>query len=327
MRFHYDFILRHRLTGGKVPIAELSYWAEQQKEARAATVAEIARIAGQLGPLALSAEEHEAFASKEALEERVRTTRNAAQRKAKMDLAFWDEAHEGPRWIAASTRYKKWLPLKAEHDRLVLSVTAWDSKPLLALEPQEAALRTWGFLPTDGSDGITELGICATEVAEGHNILMPLLAVEGRLAELSAEEIAYVLAGFLREGGGENEAASLGGSGLRREVLDALYWIDDKARALQRSEREPSPDSFWALSALWVCVTARYVAGSTITQIAEEFGLFEGNVQRGLMRVANLVEEWAAICEIRRDLAGLEKVRALRLLRNDIVVDSLYLRL
>jgi superfamily II RNA helicase len=324
MRFHYDFILRHRLTGGKVPIAELSYWAEQQKEARAATVREIARIAGQLGPLALSAEEHEAFAAKETLEERVRTTRNAAQRKAKMDLAFWEEAHEGPRWIAAATRYKKWLPLKAEHDRLVLSVTEWDAKPLLALDPQEAALRDWGFLAADNT--LTGLGVCATEVAEGHNILMPLLAVEGRLTEMTAEEIACVLAGFLREGG-DSEAATLEGSGLRHEVLDALYWVDDRARALQRSEREPSPESFWALSALWVCVTARYVAGYTITQIAEEFGLFEGNVQRGLMRVANLVEEWSAICEIRRDLVGLEKVRALRLLRDDIVVDSLYLRL
>lgn len=328
MRFHYDFILRHRLTGGKIPIAELSYWAEQQKEARAATVREITRLVSQLGPLALSAEEHEAFAAKESLEERVRTARNAAQRKAKMDLAFWDEAHEGPRWIAAATRYKKWMPLKAEHDRLVLSITEWDSKPLLALEPQEEVLRSWGFLSDEGVNGLTDLGICATEVAEGHNILMPMLAVEGRLAEMTAEEIACVLAGFLREGGGAgSESATLEGSGLRREVLDALYWIDDRARALQRSEREPSPESFWALSALWVCVTARYVEGYTVTQIATEFGLFEGNVQRGLMRVANLVEEWSAICEIRRDLAGLEKVRALRLLREDIVVDSLYLRL
>ena len=328
MRFHYDFILRHRLApaGDRLPIAELSYWAEQQKETRTVLIAEITRLVAQLGPLSLSAEEHAAFSVKEALDERVRTARNAAQRKAKMDLALWEDEHEGPRWISAAARYKKWLPLKAEHDRLVLSVTEWDSKPLLALGPQEAALRDWGFLPADGAEGLTELGICATEVAEGHNILMPLLAVEGRLADLTAEEIACVLAGFLREGGKDVEV-TLETSGVRREALDALYWINDRALSLQRSEREPSPESFWNLSALWVCVTARYVAGCTVTQIAEEFGLFEGNVQRGLMRVANLLEEWSAICEIRRDLAGLEKVRALCFLRDDIIVDSLYLRL
>jgi superfamily II RNA helicase len=323
MRFHYDFILRHRLTGGRLPIAEMSYWAEQQKETRTATVAEIARLADQLGPLALTAEEHAAFAAKEDAEEKVRTTRNAAQRRAKIELAAWDSEHEGPRWKNAAARYAKWRPLKAEHDRLVLSVVDFDSKPLLALGPQEEALRTWGFLAEDGA--LTELGVCATEVAEGHNLLMPLLATSGRLADLTAEEIACVLAGFLREGGGGEP--SINSAGIRREALDTLYWIDEKTRAMQRAEREPSPDSYWALSALWVCVTARYVAGYSITQIAEEFELFEGNVQRGLMRVANLLEEWAAICEIRRDLAGLEKVRALRLLRDDIVVDSLYLRL
>lgn len=333
MRFHYDFILRHRLLVASAAgasclsagIAEMSYWAEQQKEARAATVAEIARLAGQLGPLACSAEEHEAFAAKEAIEERIRTMRNAVLRRARMDLVAWEEAHDGPRWIAAATRHKKWCALKKEHDQLVLRVVEVDSKPLLALEPQEAVLRTWGFL---SSEGLTDLGIAATEVAEGHNLLMPLLAVSGRAAALTAEEVACVLAGFLREGG--DAECTLEGSGLRREALDVLYWVDERARAMQADEERagvPSPDVYWMLSALWVTVTARYIAGYTVTQIAEELGLFEGNVQRGLMRVANLVDEWAAVCELRRDLEGLEKIRALRLLRDDIVVDSLYLRL
>jgi hypothetical protein len=88
-----------------------------------------------------------------------------------------------------------------------------------------------------------------------------------------------------------------------------------------------SPLEFWNLSSLWVCVAARWLAGAGLTEIATEFGLFEGNVQRGLMRVANLLEEWAAICELRRDLAGLERVRGLRFLRDEVIVDSLYLRL
>ena len=84
---------------------------------------------------------------------------------------------------------------------------------------------------------------------------------------------------------------------------------------------------FWQLSALWGCVVARWVAGAGLTEIASEFELFEGNIQRGLLRVANLLEEWAAICELRADLEGLERVRGLRFLRDEIVVDSLYLRL
>jgi hypothetical protein len=88
-----------------------------------------------------------------------------------------------------------------------------------------------------------------------------------------------------------------------------------------------SPADFWRLSALWVAVTARWISGSGLTDIAAEFGLFEGNVQRGLLRVANILEEWTTVCELRRDLAGLEKIRAFRFLRDEIVTDSLYLRL
>jgi hypothetical protein len=48
-------------------------------------------------------------------------------------------------------------------------------------------------------------------------------------------------------------------------------------------------------------------AGADLTQIATEFELFEGNVQRGLMRIANILEKWASLYEIRSDLEGLEK--------------------
>jgi hypothetical protein len=64
-----------------------------------------------------------------------------------------------------------------------------------------------------------------------------------------------------------------------------------------------------------------------VSEIARDFGIFEGNVQRGLLRVANLLEEWAAIATLRSDLATLEKLNNLNFLRSEIVVDSLYLRI
>jgi superfamily II RNA helicase len=176
---------------------------------------------------------------------------------------------------------------------------------------------------------LTPLGIMATEVNEGHNILMPLLAESGKVAGLTAEETACVLAGFLREGN-DDAPPSLDSAGLGAQALAALNWLDRRAYACQTDEDRAgvvSPPDFWNLSSLWVCVAARWLAGAGLTEIALEFGLFEGNVQRGLMRVANLLEEWAAICELRRDLAALERIRGLRFLRDEVIVDSLYLRL
>ena len=106
--------------------------------------------------------------------------------------------------------------------------------------------------------------------------------------------------------------------------------MDNQARLCQRTEDVYgvlSPPHFWDLSALWVGVAARWLAGYGLTEIAKEFELFEGNVQRGLLRVANLLEEWGAVATLRQDLATLEKLASLKFLRNEVIVDSLYLRL
>jgi hypothetical protein len=229
--------------------------------------------------------------------------------------------------------------LRAEVATLHGQIADWDSRPLLNVESQERCLREWGFLPSETREGFlpaaaeepTLLGQMASEVAEGHCILMPLLAMSEKTKDLTAIEIACVLAGFLSESGGSKDCEpTLADSGLRREALDVLYWVDTQTQALMDTEERAgvsSPADFWRLSALWVAVTARWNTGASLTEIATEFGMFEGNVQRGLLRVANILEEWATVCELRRDLAGLEKIRGFRFLRDEIVTDSLYLRL
>jgi hypothetical protein len=72
---------------------------------------------------------------------------------------------------------------------------------------------------------------------------------------------------------------------------------------------------------------AQWLAGDSISQIASAFGMFEGNIQRALLRIANILEEWAAIATVRRDLATLEALASLRFLRDEIVIDSIYLRM
>jgi superfamily II RNA helicase len=159
---------------------------------------------------------------------------------------------------------------------------------------------------------------------------MSLLADSEKTKGLAAEEIACVLAAFLREGSESDKSPSLESSDLRAEALDVLYWVDGVARDCQLDEDKAgihSPTDYWNLSAVWVCVAARWLSGAGLTEIATEFDLFEGNVQRGLLRVANLLEEWGSVATLRKDLATLEKLAALRFLRDEVIVDSLYLRL
>lgn len=337
MRFHYDFLLKRALTsassassvaGGS--IAEESYWASQQREAREALRAELAvatAVAAE-AEASVSAEDAALLAEHAALERTVATTKNAPQRRARMALDRWLEENRGMRWDHLREKGERVRIVKAKRDGLAADVTAWDAAPLIATEGLEACLARWGFL--DGT-GLTLLGQLGSDVAEGHNILMPLLAVSGKADTLTPTELPCILAAFIREGGGKpGEGPTLDAAGLRPDALSVLTWLDAQAQVCQRDEdraRVLSPPDFWDLSALWVCVVSRYVAGAGLAEIAAEFDLFEGNVQRGLLKVANLLEEWAVLCEMRRDLAGLERVRGFPLLREDIVVDSLYLRL
>lgn len=333
MRFHYDFLLKRALTSSGLRVAEESYWASQQRDSRIALRAELAvatAIAAE-AEATISPADAALLAEHSALERTVATTKNAPQRRARLALDRWLEENRGIRWDHLREKGARLSIAKAKRDGLAADVATWDAAPLIATEGLEGCLARWGFL--DGAcRGLTLLGQLGSDVAEGHNILMPLLAVSGKADVLTPAELPCILAAFIREGGSgkPGEDPTLDDAGLRPEALSVLTWLDAQTQACQADEdrtRVLSPPGFWELSALWVCVVSRYVAGAGLAEIAATFGIFEGNVQRGLLKVANLLEEWATLCELRRDLAGLERVRGFTMLRDDVVVDSLYLRL
>jgi superfamily II RNA helicase len=328
MRFHYDFILKQKLTNNKIGIADQSYWAVQQRATRVSLGKELDALQMRLAAAeaVLTPAQQSMLAERVALELEVSQTVNAKRKKAQQALNRWLLENDSKDMGLLTKRYEELCSVRREHTVLSTNIADWDAAPLLALEPLEACLVEWGFL--ERAD-LTSLGVTATETNEGHMILMPLLATSGRTSDLTAEEIACVLSAFLQEGAKEDQP-SLTATGLRNEAISVLEWLGDQARICQRfedSQNIHSPSDFWSLSSLWVCITNRWLAGDGLTQIASVFGLFEGNVQRGLLRIANLLEEWGAIATLRKDLATLEKLAGLRFLRNEIIVDSLYLRL
>jgi hypothetical protein len=284
------------------------------------------------------------FAERAGLEQEVVTSVNAKRKKAQMALNRWLAEHDSKDMGLLTKRYEDLRVLRKDVRLLETQIEEWDAAPLLCLEPLEACLTAWGFLGPAGlaaseatssstkcaTLSLTPLGVMASESNEGHQILMPLLAASGKAADLTSEEIACVLAAFLQEGADRDDAPSLDSANLGSSAREALGWIDTKAKECQRfedSQKVFSPPGFWNLSPLWICVASRWLAGDGLTQIANEFGLFEGNVQRALLRIASLLEEWGAIATLRKDLATLEKLAALRFLRNEVIVDSLYLRI
>ena len=324
MRFHYDFILKNRLTTG-IDIVSQSYWAQQQRDLRASVGQDLERLKASIATLGalITPEEEQALAEKAALEAEIATSVNAKKKKAVAALNRWALANDEKRLASAMDTYTKLAEVRAEAVTVAAQITRWDAAPLLSVEPLEACLRELQMLDDDGA--LTTLGLCATESAESHLILMPLLAASGLCDNLTANEVACVLAFFLQEGGDERTVDETGVSAAAKDVL---YWLEDQADAcleIEDGHRVHSPFGFWRLNPLWVSVVDASLSGASLSTIAASHDLFEGNIQRALLRVANILEEWSAIATIRGDLSMLEKMRGLRLL--DETTDSLYLRL
>jgi len=311
MRFHYDFILKT-----KTDLASQSYWAQQQHDILQGIEKELVRLTSLIAQAEskLSAEEIEAIVTISSLKAKIAESVNAKRKKAEADLRKWTA--ETPAHLVSAENikiYDEICSLKREHSALSASLT----RPLLNLEPLKACLNEW------------DPGLSATEFNEGHLILGPMLAKSRRLDVLTPEEGVCVLAAFMHEGAESSELV-LEDSKLSKEALDTLYWLGDTRRECLKCEDRygvQSPQDFWALSTLWPCVASRWLAGYGLTEISIEFGIFEGNVQRGLLRLSNILDEWRAVAELNCDLATLERFSQVRILRDELITDSLYLRL
>ncbi len=231
-----------------------------------------------------------------------------------------------------------------------------------------ALLRTWGFLnrsshprpeltgvrsleqtfdtsemDIDGKPWLTRKGLLATEVNEGNPLLMTELYLSGLLAPLSGEEIVAVLAAFITEGSDEESAGFYGLSDLQSpsdSARAALVFLDEKTCEMRRESDEAGAfdDAFWRLGLMWIDVAARWLspakgaeevdAGGLAGAICQEFGLYEGNFVRGVLKLANLLEEMTALATLDQNVEMLEKLLPLqgRLVRGLVIPDSLYLR-
>ena len=71
------------------------------------------------------------------------------------------------------------------------------------------------------------------------------------------------------------------------------------------------------------------VEGDSIAQICAEYGVYEGNLIRTILKLQNMLDEWRAMAEYCEHLDTLETFRTAHelLLREAVIQDSLYLHL
>ena len=129
-----------------------------------------------------------------------------------------------------------------------------------------------------------------------------------------------------------DDTPSLESMNVSAEVKDVLYNFDKITKDILELESAKgiySRESYWNLTTTWIEPISRWLNGEHASQICSDYGLFEGNFVRAVLRVANMADEWVAMATFCEDIELLEKLKDVRanLIRDVIIPDSLYLHI
>ena len=339
MNFGYDFLLKilnASSSSGAITERELiqkSYWNALEQEYLGGLVSEAATL-GQALPV-LKVEEREECEIYHDIQRRISETQNAKKKAAQRELTNWKDTHKESIWNPILARYDNWLDLSKKKARLDEEIhkmkAVWDANVcnIPIVQARRLLLEECGFVTSGASLQLTPLGRLCSEVNEGHPFLMTELYEHqaNTLSPLSATDLLTVLALFIGDKGGK---PSLSVSKEVDEVLDHLNRHVKKLIAMEERHRIPYDTKLWELSTDWIDPIAEWLEGEvSVAELAAKYELFEGNVQKALMKLGALLEEFQAMATISGNVELLKKLEDCRplVLRDLILAESLYLRI
>lgn len=340
MDFHYDFILKtiQASEPGKplkwLNIMEQSYWFQQrQKQIRALKI-DIENCKKKIDETKVEEPFFTESEKRFILEQKMKQTVNAERREFQKQLDTLKNKQFGPKWTTAWTNYNLVKNLKKELDDLNQDLHILESHQE-SITPSVKYLHTIGYLNNDNpltlkNEDLTLKGILATEINEGHQILMTELYTSELLHTLSGEDIVTVLACF-QEGKETEESPSIGELYVSDEVRNVLLKIKEMAEEFQALEDRigfPVQD-YWKTSTQMVEPMRRWIEGENASLICQEHGLFEGNFIRSVMKMSNMLDEWLAMATYCQHTEQIDKIMEVRqrIIRDIVISDSLYLHL
>jgi antiviral helicase SKI2 len=176
---------------------------------------------------------------------------------------------------------------------------------------------------------VTLKGVLATEINEGHSLLITELYTQGVLSGLSGEELVLLLSVFQDSPRQDTEEthAVLQEYPLLKEALGALERITED---LQKVEEEvgSSVGGYWETTTQWMAPMARWIRGEHASAICAEFNLFEGNFLRAVMKLVHILDEVQTIAVYCQHTTYVDLITAIRpaVLRDVALSESLYVR-
>ncbi len=324
MEFSYEFILKTFHAGNDcwLKVINESYWYQQEIAAlasyeeaakEAAKVARTFAATNQLNDDATITELNEY----DKLVAAVKTSVNADRRAHQRTFDQWQNKHMGAKWntaIKAWPEFKKLLAKATLANNEFKAASAHLTDPRQLIQPKIDYLVQHSFL--DSENKLTEKGIMATEVNEGHPIMMTELYLSGALK--GNPHAVAALAAFMTERSVHDDELE--------SVYDEIQPIIDQLLAIKTTLADKSTE-VWRISTQYVNIAYDWIMGKTAADICESYGIFEGNLTRLIMKLYNLQEELNSLATITNDVATLDALRSLNLVQGIAIPDSLYLKI
>lgn len=291
MDFHYDFILKslHSKHLKWQTILEQSYWYRHAKKTRDGLTQTRDGILAKKPNIEPDCEVRYQIEL-----ELKGNGRKDAQRK----LEAWKNKHMGPKW---DTAWKDYITWKTTLQSLEMIERELERASMITLPVEQRidTLTEMGYL----SDGeLTPLGVMASEINEGHALLMSRAYQDKTFHDLEPSKLVSVLAQYV-----EGEGPTIH---PQKEYL-------------------PSDPKYWTTYSQWIDPVYEWMEDGDFGELCNRYGIDAGSFIRTLLKVENIVEEWILLATYCQDLPMLEKCRGLKekLLRGLVNPDSLYLRL
>jgi superfamily II RNA helicase len=340
MDFHYDFILK--TIQASVPgeplkwlsIMEHSYWFQQRQKQIKAVNNDLEKCLKKINEIKIDEFMWNESEKRADLEKKIKESVNATKREFQKQLDILKNKQIGPKWATAWDNYLALQKLKKDQAGLEEDLKALNAHER-SIEPSVKFLNVIGYLNNSNpltlkNEDLTLKGILATEVNEGHQILMTELYTRELLHKLSGEDIVAVLACF-QDGKETEESPSIYELNVSNNVKHILFETSDIIKEFQSIEDKIgySDKDYWKVSTQLIEPMKRWIEGENASLICQENGIFEGNFIRAVMKMTNMLDEVLAMATYCQHTEQIDKIMEVRqkMIRDIVISDSLYLHL
>jgi len=336
MTFHYDFLLKSIPSSTTwLHIMEQSYWFQEKQRERAVLQKERDVCFAMLESLTLEEPYQSGCEARHVLEQKKKQTVNASRKELQRQMDSLLNRQVGPKWKEAWTTYQARL----EKTALLLDYddALQDYIPSY-VEPMVSFLYQTGYLTQEDpyslqKEHVTLKGLLATEINEGHSLLITELYVQNVISSLSGEDLVLLLTVFLdakydEETPTEAEVSFLRSHSPLKHALDTLEHIINAFKKVEEDIKSSFGDAYWATTTKWMAPIERWMRGEHASAICSEFELFEGNFIRSVMKLVHILDEVQTIAVYCQHTEMVDRLTAIRpmVLRDVALSESLYVR-